>query len=63
MGRVTNSTTRDPGLNGHAYSAEQKKVIQDVLKSQVQEEIYGWLLTQPKEKWDKLPEQSGMSCG
>ena len=60
--RVTNSTTRDSWLGNHAYSAEQKQEIQDLLKSRIQEETYNWLLTQPKEKWDELPEQSRAFC-
>ena len=61
--RVTDSTTRDPRLNDRTYSTEQKKEIRDSLKSQIQVETYDWLLTQPREKWDKLPEGSRVSCG
>jgi len=61
--RVTDSTTRDSRLNGNSYSMEQKKEIQDSLKSQIQQETYDWLLTQPREKWDKLPDESCASHG
>ena len=59
--RVTDSTTRDSRLNNRTYSAEEKKGVRDSLKSQIQEETYNWLLTQPREKWEKLPEQSRTS--
>jgi hypothetical protein len=58
--RVTDSTTRDPRLNDHSYQ-EEKQAIQDSLKCQIQEETNDWLITQPKEKWDELPEQSHVS--
>jgi hypothetical protein len=53
--RVTDSTTRDPRLGSRSYSTEQKQEIRDLLKSQIQEETYDWLLTQPEGKWDELP--------
>lgn len=56
--RVTNSTTKDSRLNNRTYSTEQKQEIRESLKSQIQDETFNWLLTQPREKWDKLPEQS-----
>ena len=59
--RVTDSTTRDSRLNNRSCAKEQKQQIQDTLKSQIQRETYDWLLTQPEEKWDKLPEQSRAS--
>ena len=59
--RVTDSTTRDSRLGSNTHSTEQKREIRNLLKSQIQEETYNWLLTQPKEKWDKLPEQSRAS--
>lgn len=59
--RVTDGTTRDPRLNGRSHSTEQKKGIRDLLKSQIQEETYDWLLTQPKGKWDELPIESRVS--
>ena len=61
--RVTDGATRDPRLNGRLCSTEQKKLIRDSLKSEIQEETYSWLLTQPKEKWDELPVQSGAFRG
>lgn len=62
-GRVTDSTTRDPRLNGRTCSTEEKQEIRESLDSQIQEEMFNWLLTQPREKWDKLPEQSRVSRG
>lgn len=59
--RVTDSTTRDSRLGNRAYSTEQKQEIRNSLKSQIQQETYNWLLTQPREKWDKLLEQSRVS--
>jgi len=57
-GRVTDSTTRDPRLNDRSCSTEQKKGIRDSLKSQIQQETYEWLITQPSKKWDELPRES-----
>jgi hypothetical protein len=61
--RVTNSTTRDSRLNKKTYSTEQKREIRESLKHQIQKETYDWLLTQPRGKWDRLPEQSRVSRG
>ena len=59
--RVTDSTTRDSRLNDRSCAKEQKQQIRDTLKTQIQQETYDWLLTQPKGKWDELPEQSRAS--
>jgi hypothetical protein len=59
--RVTDSTTRDPRLNDRSYRTEEKQAIRDSLKCQIQEETNDWLITQPREKWDELPEQSRAS--
>ena len=56
--RVTDSTTRDSRLNNRSCTTVEKQHIREALKSQIQQETYDWLLTQPKEKWDKLPEES-----
>jgi hypothetical protein len=60
--RITDSTTRDSRLNNRSYSTEQKKKICATLKSEIQQETYAWLLTQPKGKWDELPPLSCASC-
>jgi len=59
--RVTDATTRDPRLNDRSCTKEEKKCIRDSLKSKIQQEMHDWLLTQPKEKWDELPEESRAS--
>ena len=59
--RVTNSTTRDPRLNGSRCPTEEKQAIRKVLKDRIKEETFNWLVSQPKERWEKFPEDSRTS--
>lgn len=59
--RVTNSDTQDPRLNSSRCPTEQKQAIRKQLKERIKEETFNWLVSQPKERWEKLPEGSRMS--
>ena len=59
--RVTDGATRDPRLSSRSCPTDEKQKIRHTLKSQIQEETFNWLITQPKEIWDGIPEESRAS--
>jgi len=56
--RITNSTTRDARLNNSRVPKEQKQAIRKELAGRIKEETLAWLVSQPKERWEKLSKDS-----
>lgn len=58
--RIKNRATRDTRLNSNRVPKEQKQAIRKELKERIKEETLTWLVSQPRERWEKLPEDSRM---
>jgi hypothetical protein len=58
--RTKEPATRDPRLKGK-LSSEERKEIKERIHSETSEEVYRWVVQQPPERYNMLPQDSRMS--
>lgn len=56
--RIKDIATRDQRLNDKRLKGEDRAALKEAIKKEIQAELYGWLLTQPADRFEKLPETS-----
>jgi hypothetical protein len=59
--RLTTEATRDPRLNNKKIKGPDRESIKESIKDAVQKEVFEWVLTQPWERYDRLPQNSRLS--
>lgn len=55
--RVTSKNTRDPILNGRLSKDERARIIKDI-KTDIQVNLFQWLISQPPDRYAALPSNS-----
>jgi len=55
--RINESVTRDPRLKGKLEPDERKR-LKETIRSEISAEVYGWVIQQPPERYNKLPQDS-----
>lgn len=55
--RVTEPGTQDPRLRGKIKPDERKR-IKETIQSEIAMEVYRWVIEQPPERYNKLPQNS-----
>ena len=58
--RIHESATQDPRLRGKLKPDEQKQ-IKEMILSEISSEVYRWVIEQPPERYNKLPQDSRTS--
>lgn len=58
---LTTKMTRDPCLNDKKIKGPAWESIKDGIKDVIQQEVFEWVLTQPQERYDCLPQNSCVS--
>ncbi|KAJ6521748.1 hypothetical protein B0H10DRAFT_1975099 [Mycena sp. CBHHK59/15] len=56
--QIYNPDTRDPPLNDHKIKGEERAEIKQALVTEIQEELYTWVIMQPTKHYDKLNSES-----
>lgn len=56
----TNSPTRDPRLKSSHLKGKAREDIKAEIKQDIQNELYAWVIMQPKQRFEQLPPDSGM---
>ncbi|KAJ7784239.1 hypothetical protein B0H16DRAFT_1295984 [Mycena metata] len=52
--RVYDPNTRDARLSDRTIKGEERKIIKNALITEIQEELFKWVIMQPKDRYDKL---------
>ena len=55
--RVYEPATQDPRLRGK-LKPDERKQIKEAIQSEIAAEVYRWVIEQPPERYDKLPQDS-----
>jgi hypothetical protein len=56
--RLTTESTRDPRLNDKKIKGPSRELIKESIKDTIQDEVFQWVLTQPRERYERLSPDS-----
>lgn len=59
--RLTTKATRDPRLNDKKIKGPDRELIKEGIKDTIQQEVFDWVLTQPPDRYGRLPQNSRSS--
>jgi hypothetical protein len=59
--RLSTEVTRDPRLNDKKLKGQDREAIKEGIKDAIQREVFEWVLTQPPDRYNNLPQNSRSS--